>query len=58
MSTQNKTGDTTAAFERALTEPPLISYVLRLYVAGSTPTSARSIANIKRICEEHLQGRY
>jgi circadian clock protein KaiB len=27
-------------------------------VTGSTPTSARSIANIKRICEEHLQGRY
>ena len=33
-------------------------YVLRLYVTGATPRSARAIDNIKRICEEHLQGRY
>jgi circadian clock protein KaiB len=33
-------------------------YVLRLYVAGSTPQSSRAIANIKTICETHLQGRY
>jgi circadian clock protein KaiB len=32
--------------------------VLRLYVAGTTPRSARAIANIKQICEEHLKGRY
>ena len=31
--------------------------VLRLYVTGATPRSAKAIANIKRICEEHLQGR-
>ncbi len=33
-------------------------YVLRLYVAGQTPHSTRAIANIKKICEEELQGRY
>jgi circadian clock protein KaiB len=33
-------------------------YVLRLYVAGSTPQSSRAIANIKRICEAHLKDRY
>ncbi len=33
-------------------------YVLRLYVAGSTPQSSRAIANLKRICERHLQGCY
>ena len=33
-------------------------YVLRLYVAGSTPQSSRAITNIKRICETHLKGRY
>jgi circadian clock protein KaiB len=33
-------------------------YVLRLYVAGATPRSVRAIANVKRICEEHLKGRY
>ena len=31
---------------------------LRLYVAGQTPKSVKAFANLKRICEEHLQGRY
>ena len=34
------------------------SYLLRLYVTGTTPNSLRAIKNIKKICEEHLQGRY
>jgi circadian clock protein KaiB len=33
-------------------------YVLRLYVTGTTPNSVRAIANIKKICEENLKGRY
>ena len=33
-------------------------YVLRLYVTGSTTRSARAISNIRKICEEHLEGRY
>ena len=33
-------------------------YVLRLYVAGQTPKSVHAIANIKKICEENLKGRY
>lgn len=31
---------------------------LRLYVAGKTPKSVAAFANLKRICEQHLQGRY
>jgi circadian clock protein KaiB len=31
---------------------------LRLYVAGQTPRSLAAFANLKRICEEHLLGRY
>lgn len=31
---------------------------LRLYVAGQTPRSLAAFANLKRICEEHLEGRY
>jgi circadian clock protein KaiB len=34
------------------------TYVLRLYVTGLTARSQRAIANIKKICEEHLHGRY
>src|SRR5262245_11691503 len=31
---------------------------LRLYVAGQTPKSGAAFANLKRLCEEHLAGRY
>jgi circadian clock protein KaiB len=31
---------------------------LRLYVAGQTPKSVAALANLKRICEEHLAGQY
>ena len=33
-------------------------YDLRLYVAGQTPKSVAAIANLKRFCEEHLEGKY
>jgi len=31
---------------------------LRLYTAGQTPKSLTAFANLKRLCEEHLKGRY
>jgi circadian clock protein KaiB len=31
---------------------------LRLYIAGETPRSVAAFANLKRLCEEHLPGRY
>lgn len=31
---------------------------LRLYVAGQTPKSMTALANLRRICEEHLAGQY
>ena len=37
---------------------PTAEYLLRLYVAGQTPKSIAAFQNIKRICEEHLAGRY
>lgn len=33
-------------------------YILKLYVAGQSPKSVNAITNIKKICEENLQGRY
>jgi circadian clock protein KaiB len=33
-------------------------YLLRLYVAGQTPKSLAAISNLKKVCEEHLAGRY
>ena len=33
-------------------------YILRLYVAGQTRKSALALINLKKICAEHLTGRY
>ena len=33
-------------------------WVLRLYVAGKTPKALTAFANLKRICEEQLKGKY
>ena len=33
-------------------------WTLRLYVAGQTPKAITAYANLKKICEEHLQGSY
>jgi circadian clock protein KaiB len=35
-----------------------VEYVLRLYVTGASPNSARAIVNIKEICENYLKDRY
>ena len=33
-------------------------FLLKLYVAGTTTNSANAFRNLKKICEEHLAGRY
>ncbi len=55
---KKKVQDSTAAYEALLKESDQSSYVLRLYVTGTTPRSARAIANVKKICDQHLPGRY
>jgi circadian clock protein KaiB len=44
--------------ERAGREPPAERYVLRLYIAGLTARSTRAVANVRAICQQHLEGRY
>ena len=39
-------------------EPQEPEWDLRLYVAGLTARSALALANLERICEEHLKGQY
>lgn len=53
-----KIHDRVEVFENALKDLEDKKYVLRLYVAGATTKSTRSITNIKKICEEYLKGRY
>jgi circadian clock protein KaiB len=46
------------AMEAAAARRDAVCYVLRLYVTGSTVNSSRAISNVRKICEEHLDGRY
>jgi len=53
-----KNHNSTEAFEAAMAELDDKYYCLRLYIAGTTVYSINALENIKKICEEHLQGRY
>jgi circadian clock protein KaiB len=50
--------DESKEFEKKIKASPDKKYVLRLYIAGVTPKSTRALMNVKKICEEHLKGRY
>ena len=43
---------------RAPRPPKPVAWTLRLYVAGQSPKSIRAFANLKALCEQHLDGRY
>lgn len=49
---------TSQAFEEHFRNPVRETYVLRLYITGTTPRSCMAVANIRAICEEHLPGRH
>ena len=55
---KKKTTHDLEVFEQAVEDAGAKKYLLRLYVAGATPKSTQAIVNIKKICEEHLKGRY
>ncbi len=45
-------------FERALAQLGTESYALTLFVSGASDASGLAIANVRRICDEHLRGRH
>jgi circadian clock protein KaiB len=57
-SRSTKATDGARARKKKPDAPDASWWELRLYVAGQTPRSVEALANLKRICEEHLQGRY
>jgi circadian clock protein KaiB len=53
------TGETGAEDSRNTEKADVaVAWVLKLYVAGQTPRSLAAYVNLRRICEEHLEGRY
>jgi len=49
---------TTAAFDQAMSGFHKDKYTLRLFITGSTAKSVLALTNLKKICEEYLEGRY
>jgi circadian clock protein KaiB len=39
-------------------KPRSAHYQLRLYIAGQSARSIAAVSNLKRICDDHLGGRY
>jgi len=49
------------ARRRPIARPPgglLSTYLLKLYVTGTSPRTKLAIENLRRICEQELEGRY
>jgi len=44
--------------KRRKARAPAPYFDLRLYIAGQTARSIAALANLQRICDEHLEGRY
>ena len=60
QSSKSKLRHATAAFEEALKETALkrATYILRLYVTGSSHRSLQAVYNLKKLCEEYLPDDY
>ena len=48
----------TEDFDLTFSDSGKDKYILRLFVTGTTNRSALAITNLKKICEEYLEGRY
>jgi len=48
----------TSPEEPEVAEPAAETWQLRLYVAGQSPKSVTAFANLKKLCEEHMAGKY
>jgi len=48
----------TEDFDLTISELRKNKYILRLYITGTTNRSVLAITNLKKICEEYLEGRY
>lgn len=55
---KGKVKGSTEEFNLTVSDAGKDKYVLRLYVSGITSRSVLAITNLKKICEEYLDGRY
>ena len=57
-ATSSKPARAAKAVRLSEDKPGVAEWQLRLYVAGQTAKSVAALDNLKRLCEEHLAGRY
>lgn len=50
--------DVTDQYEQILARRELERYTLRLYIAGNSSRSRSAVENVRKICDEFLDGRY
>jgi len=55
---KTKVKNSTEEFDLTMSELSKDKYILRLYITGATTRSGLAITNLKKICEEYLEGRY
>jgi circadian clock protein KaiB len=55
---QPKMRETTGTFDLHMPEQYMDKYILRLYITGTTNRSIMAITNLKKICEDYLEGKY
>ena len=57
-SKKTKAEGSTKKFDLTISELSRNKYILRLYITGTTNRSVLALTNLKKICEEYLEGRY
>jgi circadian clock protein KaiB len=55
---EKKAKGSTTKIDLAMSEAGRDKYILRLYITGTTSRSVLALTNLKKICEEYLEGRY
>jgi circadian clock protein KaiB len=55
---EKKAKSLTEEFDLTTSEMNKSKYILRLYITGTTSRSVEALTNLKKICEDYLQGRY
>jgi len=55
---KTKVKGSTSKVDLTMSESDKNKYVLRLYITGTTSRSVLALTNLKKICEEYLEGRY
>ena len=58
MKDKKKIKSAAEEFDLTIADLSKDKYLLRLYITGSTSRSILAITNLKKICEEYLEGRY